>query len=259
MARESFLLNARIFHKRLLPRVNQFSYDVFYCCHELSELKNSSSKFCKIYSINRPNLFSFYQKDYGAKDGSNLEKWAREILASESLNDKVSQIFLLSHPRIFGYVFNPVSFWFCLDEKKLLLAVIAQVNNTFGETHTYLVFNQTHQPILENQWLDAKKEFHVSPFFKVEGSYKFRFIFNETKIAVWIDYFTGQKQLITSLIGLKKTEISSFNLLLHFSRVPFMALKVIFLIHWQALKILAKKIRYIPKPKQMPHKITKSH
>lgn len=251
-----FLLHAKIFHKRLVPHINQFSYGAFYLCCNIAKLENFSSR---IYSLNRPNIFSFYQKDYGAKDGSNLEIWIRKILAQEGLNDKIQQIFLLSHPRIFGYVFNPVSFWFCLNEKEQLQAVLAQVNNTFGETHNYLIFNQNHDPIIDNQWLVAQKQFHVSPFFKVEGGYKFRFIFNETQCGAWIDYFTDEKQLITSLIGVKKCQISSRNLMIALLKSPLMAIKVIFLIHWQALKIIAKKIRYIPKPPQKPQTITKSY
>jgi DUF1365 family protein len=155
-----------------------------------------------------------------------------------------------------GYVFNPASFLFCLDENEKLQAVIVQVNNTFGESHCYLISNKDGSNILQNQWFEADKEFHVSPFFKLEGFYKFRFIFEQNKIAIWIDYFTNEKTLLTSVIYKKQVDFDNLNLIFAFIKIPFMTLKVIILIHIQALKIVFKKIKYIAKPEQKITKIT---
>ena len=196
------------------------------------------------------------EKDYGARDGSNLEDWSRSLLKKYKIK-KVKKIFLLTHPKIFGFGFNPVSFWFCLSEDDKLIAVIAEVRNTFGENHSYLLFNEDGSEILKGQWLEARKEFHVSPFYHVKGKYKFRFIFNKNKIAVWIDYFDDKKTLLTSVVA-KNIELNDYNLLKNLSLMPFMMFKVIFLIHWQALKLLLKKNKYIPKPAKPSHKITTS-
>lgn len=252
MAIEHEIIFAKVIHKRVTPAINQFLYKVFYICFDVAKINKLKSRF---FSINRFNIFSFYLKDYGARNGSNIEKWAREILATNHINN-VAQIFLLTHPRILGYVFNPVSFYFAIDNQENLQAVIAEVNNTFGETHTYLVYNKNGAKILENQWFIADKEFHVSPFYRVEGEYKFRFIFNHKNIAVWIDYFNNNKTLSTSLISYKKITLNDLNLLKTFTLLPFMVLKVITLIHWQALKIIFKKIKYISKPQQKNIKIT---
>lgn len=251
---EKFLARAKVLHKRLIPRVNQFCYDVFYIGFDITKINSLKSK---IFSINKFNIFSFYSKDYGAKDGSDLEKWIREILATENLNQKTQRIFLLTHPRILGYAFNPVSFWFCLNADERLIAVLAQVNNTFGETHSYLIFNQDFSEISGNQWLTAKKEFHVSPFMEVKGKYQFRFIFSGEKIAAWIDYFTEEKTLLTSLITKNET-LSNLALIKAFAAIPFVTFKVIFLIHYQALKLLLKGNKYISKPQQLQKKITLS-
>jgi len=250
----AFFCKASVMHKRLRPRINQFVYQVFYLCFDISKISSLSSKFL---SLNGFNLFSFYHKDHGKRDKSSLEAWIREILKSKNLDDKVKEIYLMTHPRILGYVFNPVSFWFCLNSQKQLIAVLSEVNNTFGENHNYLVFNSNHSPIQQNQWFEAKKEFHVSPFFKVDGSYKFRFIFDTKNIGIWIDYLgnDGQKNLLTSVIC-KKDELNEIRLLKGFLTIPLMTIKVIILIHWQALKIIAKKIKYVPKPIQKTHKIT---
>ncbi len=259
-----FFCWANVVHKRLRPSVNQFSYRIFYLCFDIAKIENLASKFL---SLNRFNLFSFYHRDHGKRDGSSLELWVREILRDKNLNYLVKKIYLMTHPRVFGYVFNPVSFWFCCDENDDLIAVLAEVNNTFGENHNYLIFNSNHAPIQQNQRFVAKKEFHVSPFFSVEGVYKFRFSFlrisedlSDKKlknIAVEIDYFgnDGAKNLFTSVVC-QKAKLNDFNLLRAFFIMPLMTMKVIFLIHWQAIKIIFKKIKYIQKPAPKAHKIT---
>jgi DUF1365 family protein len=245
---------AKVWHKRLKPSINSFSYRVFYLCFDVAKIAEIRSKFL---SLNRFNLFSFYEKDHGKRDGSGLEVWIRKILAQHDLNDSTKRIFLFAHPRVLGYVFNPVSFWFCLDAKENLIAVLCEVNNTFGENHNYLVFNRNHSPIQPNQWLEAEKEFHVSPFFEVRGSYKFRFIFNEKQVAAWIDYLLEdqQKNLLTSVIC-RQVKPSNSKLLLQFFTIPLMTLKVVFLIHYQALKLVLKKNKYIAKPKQKSIQLT---
>ena len=252
MAVEAKIIYAKIVHQRITPVLNQFCYKAFYICCDINQINKFATR---CFSINKFNLFSFYFKDYGAKDGTNPENWAREIFKSQRIDD-ISQIFLLTHPRILGWAFNPVSFYFALDNQQNLRAVIAQVNNTFGETHSYLIYNHNNAPISKNQWLEADKEFHVSPFYKVEGNYKFRFIFNDKNIAVWIDYFNNSKTLLTSLIAYQNHQLNDINLLRALLSMPLMAIKVVALIHWQALKILVKKIKYIPKPAPKNIKIT---
>jgi len=249
----SFLVFAKVMHKRLLPRVNQFVYNVFYICFDISKINNLNKKF---FSLNKFNFFSFYEKDYGPKDGSSIENWARNILKNQQIDKNINKIFLFTHPRILGYVFNPASFLFCLNEHEKLMAVIVQVNNTFGENHSYLIFNKNNSEIGNNQWFEADKEFHVSPFFERKGYYKFRFIFEQNKIAIWIDYFANEKKLLTSVIYKKQVNFDNINLILAFIKIPFMTLKVIILIHIQALKIFIKKIKYIPKPEPKNSKIT---
>ncbi len=262
--KSQFFCWANVVHKRLKPSVNQFSYRIFYLCFDIAKIENLASKFL---SLNRFNLFSFYFCDHGNRDGSSLEVWIRGILRDKNLDQLVKKIYLMTHPRVLGYVFNPVSFWFCCDENDDLIAVLAEVSNTFGENHNYLIFNSNHAPIEQNQWFVAKKEFHVSPFFNVEGVYKFRFIFpkiskdllskNAKNIAVEIDYFgnDGAKNLLTSVVC-RRVQLNDFSLLRGFFVIPFMTMKVVFLIHWQAIKIIFKKVKYIKKPAPTAHKIT---
>jgi hypothetical protein len=243
--RSSFLCLTQVMHKRLKPSINKFLYRVFYLCFDIKNISEISSKFL---SLNKFNLFSFYNKDHGKRDNSSLDEWIRKILAQHFLDQKTKKIFLLTYPRVLGYVFNPVSFWFCIDEKENLLAVLSEVNNTFKGNHNYLIFNHDHSPIQENQWLEAKKEFYVSPFFAVEGFYKFRFIFNQKKIAAWINYYSPsqEKKLLTSIICQFET-LCDLVLLKQFFLIPLMTFKVIFLIHYQALKLLIKRNKICPR------------
>jgi len=244
---------AKVFHKRLSPKINEFLYEVFYICFDISKI---SALKCYFLSLNKFNIFSFYEKDHGNKDGSSIQDWAKKIFANSKAKNKIKKIFLFTHPRVLGYAFNPVSFWFGIGEDEKIYAIIAQVNNTFGENHIYLIDNENLEPIHENQWFDAKKEFHVSPFYSTEGQYKFRFIFNQNKIAVWIDYYIDNKTLLTNVISSKQLNLNNINLLKTFLLMPLMTFKVIYLIHFQALKLFIKKLKYIPKPPQKNIRIT---
>ncbi len=248
-------LTAKIMHKRLFPKINQFTYFVFYICADIKKIKNIKSLF---FSVNRFNIFSFYNKDHGKKNDQDPEKWLLEILAQNNIKN-IENIVLLSHPRILGYVFNPVSFWFCLNKDQELMAVLAEVNNTFKESHNYLIYDEKNKKIDNQTKYIAKKEFHVSPFMKRKGHYEFRFDFSQNNIFVAIDFFNdkNEKILLTSLSG-KRQDLTSKTLLFNFFKFPFLTFKIIFLIHYQAIKLILKKIKYIPKPIQYKHKLTKT-
>jgi DUF1365 family protein len=160
-------------------------------------------------------------------------------------------------------VFNPVSFYLCFDEAQngvqKLKYVIYEVNNTFGETHTYITYNKDGGEIDGEQYLEAEKVFHVSPFLEREGHYKFRLDLRDNKLGIWIDFYdaSGNKKFITSLIG-KFTELNKANLNKAFWQHPLVTLKTIFLIHYQAIKLILKGIKYIPKPVQKVDRITKT-
>lgn len=250
------LCPATVFHVRNLPKKNLFSYQVFYLLLDLDQL---GSKF-KFLSFEKFNLFSFYNKDhsYQINKGSdaNLKSWIKNILAAESI--EADKVMLLCHPRVLGYVFNPVSFWFCLNQKEQLIAVLAEVHNTFGEQHSYLIYNVDKTPIDGSNEHFAKKEFHVSPFFKRQGHYRFKFDYGQKKITAFIDYFDQEQLVLQTSLVCKRRALSDGNLIKTFFVIPFVTFKVIFLIHYQALKIIFKGIKYIAKPAQFLHKITKT-
>ncbi len=248
------IFTAKVMHKRHFPKVNQFTYRVYYLALPLAALAETS------LSINRPSFISFYEKDHGAKDGTNLEHWARELLANHNLHDVTEHIVLISMPRLLGYVFNPVSFWMCFDTDKQLRAVLCEVNNTFGETHTYLCAHPDHRAIHDSEWLSADKLFHVSPFLKREGQYQFRFALEEETLGIRIDYYDAEdrKQLSTALTG-TLAPLTNKRLRRAFWTHPFVTLKTITLIHWQAIRLFSKGIHYITKPKQHEETVSVTH
>jgi uncharacterized protein len=239
------LYEAKVMHKRFSPKENAFHYNVYYLVLPLP-------------AAGIPGWLSrFDARDVGKRDGSDPTPWVRGILADYGLNEKTKNIVLITMPRVLGYVFNPVSFYFCLDGDDHLRAVLCEVHNTFGEQHSYLCANPDHEPIASDQWLAADKIFHVSPFLPRNGEYKFRFDLKVDKLGIWIDYYdvNGQRQLITSLVG-SFSPLTSQSLSDVFWRHPLVALKAITLIHWQALKLVMKGIRYISKPVQLVVRIT---
>lgn len=247
------LLTAKVMHKRLFPKENGFHYGIYYYALPLSGLAELPVK------VNKPAMVSFYERDHGYHDGSDLKLWARNILNDYNITKADGEIVLVTMPRILGYVFNPVSFWLCYDETHKLRAVISEVHNTFGEVHSYLCAHEDQRVIEREDVLTAQKLFHVSPFLEREGHYTFRFDVRPETFGVWIDFYDveGRKKLVTSLLG-KLQPLTPKAVRRAFWGHPLVTLKAIFLIHWQAVKLLAKGIKYIPKPLQKKEKVSAS-
>lgn len=264
------LLKARVMHKRLLPKINAFNYRVYYLSLPLSALESKDSSQVGGLAINRFSLHSFYVKDHGYRDGSSLRQWAKDVLHQHG-QPLWEDITLICMPRVLGYVFNPVSFWICRDNNYAIQAVICEVNNTFGQTHTYLCLapNKTDTPdsseqmmpppISSQSWLVADKCFHVSPFLPRIGEYHFRFDIQADSAYINIDYYENAetKTLLTSLKG-DFVPLTRKNRLNAFFTSPLVTLKAIVLIHYQAIKIVAKKIPFIKLPKQLSPNHTKT-
>lgn len=240
----------KVMHKRLFPKVNAFTYGIYYLSLPLSNLEAQRDSWR--FGVNSPGVMSFHAKDHGRRiKNIDLSGWAVEVLQTYGLHIPDVEIVLMSMPRILGYVFNPVSFWFCYDQEKSLRAVISEVNNTFGETHSYICAHRDGQKIKATEWMQAEKILHVSPFLKREGTYRFRFDVQDGKAGIWIDYYAanGQKQLLTALTG-RLVPMTRQTRRHAFWSYPLVTLRAIFLIHWQAVKLLLRGIKYISKPLQ---------
>ncbi len=249
------LVRARIFHRRSRPRVNQFEYHAFYFCLNLKDIDRVKRPFV---SVDRFNVVSFHRADFGPRDGSDLDIWIRSILTTNGLSEIADgDIFVQGHPRVLGYVFNPVSFWFCHDKAGQLRAVLAEVSNTFGEHHLYLIAHDDQRPIVPEEWLSSRKVFHVSPFLPVEGGYRFRFRLEPDRVRADIHYHDDQGPMLVTYVDGERRDLSSFSVLRALLRHPLMTLAVVGLIHYQAIKLWFKRSRFHRKPEPPRENLTR--
>lgn len=228
-----------VMHRRLRPVLNEFVYPVFYVQLPVRDLAAAE---CAVFSVDRRNLLSFRSKDHGPRDGGPLLPWIESLLARHGLpND--GAIVLQTFPRVLGYVFNPVSFWYCHDRAGRLVAILAEVNNTFGGTHSYLL-HRHGAPLADGDELRADKVFHVSPFNVIEGGYRFRFLRQRAVQVARIDYDDAEGELLLTSISGRPQAWSATALLAALLRMPFLTLGVIVRIHWQALKLWLKGVPF---------------
>lgn len=246
------LLHCRVMHRRTRPRAHEFHYPVFQLEFDAAA---PASLHNALLRVEGAGLFGFHSRDHGARDGGALLPWARQILACHGLSEQVSQVRLQTFPRMLGYAFNPVSFWYCLDDAGGLRAVLAEVNNTFGGRHLYVVAHPDGRPIASGERMRVDKAFHVSPFCRVEGHYEFEFRRRDDgRRSARIRYFDREGLLLDTLIAATAAPYSAAALARCSLRYPLMTLGVWWRIHWQALQLWRKRTPFYsshPKPREM--------
>jgi DUF1365 family protein len=210
----------------------------------------------RLFSRNRLNLASVHDRDHGGAPGQGAgSAWAREVLAARGLpNPDACRILLLTQPRFLGYVFNPVSFWL-VQRGEALVAVIAEVSNTYGDRHSYLCNRPEFAPIGAGDSTSASKLLHVSPFLEVAGGYEFAFDIRPDRIAIRIALSGGPDGLVATLAG-ERRRLTSGAILVAAVRRPFGALRTIALIHWEALRLKLKGAPYRRRPVPPVEEIT---
>lgn len=248
------LWSAKVFHKRFYPKENSFHYRVFYIVLDMLHEGMFDNRF---FSTKKLALLRYKNQDHGDRNNLPAVNWARKIFRDKQID--IDAIRLVTLPRVCGYVFNPVSFWLGFSSGQLS-AVICEVNNTFGQTHSYLCYDAVSKRISFDDTYLAPKYFHVSPFYPSSGEYHFRFNCNDNTsfYKIIIHYHDqGRLQLITSMQGQVKT-MTRRGIIKEFLRSPLVGLKVISLIHYQALKLFFKKTRFHRLPEQRELKVTEA-
>ena len=227
------------------PVAHRFVYPLFFVALPLSSLASAGNR---CFGIERPRLLSLRHRDCGARDGTPPEAWIRRLLDAEGIIAADGEVVLQTFPRLLGFVFNPVSFWFCHDKTGALRAVLCEVNNTFGERHNYLVAHGDQRPISARDTLAARKVFHVSPFFPVAGDYRFRFDLSPQRRRVDIDYWlNGERVLTTVLVGVPQA-LDAAAALRAAMRQPLLTFGVVWRIHWQAWRLWWKRAVFHSRP-----------
>ena len=231
-------------HTRLAPKHHAFVYPTYFLMLPMRSLQNSPGQL----PLNRRAALSFYDCDHG--DGRGPQQggallWLEELLRSEGITDADGEIWLHCYPRVLGFTFKPVSFWYCHRADGSLRAVLVEVNNTFGERHCYFL-SQARFGVEQR----ADKVFHVSPFCPVQGQYRFRFMVNAQgdRTVARIDYDDMRGPLIqTSVSGLLQPySLRAARYALW--RYPLMTFAVVWRIHWQALRLSLKRVPFFRQP-----------
>ena len=228
-------------HNRLRPVSNAFAYSTYFLMLPLRTLHREGSG---VLAHNRAGALSFFDRDHG-DGGDNALEWLDALLQSEGISDATGEAWLHCYPRVLGYTFKPVSFWYCHREDGSLRAVVVEVNNTFGERHCYLLDRPAYGVELR-----ADKVFHVSPFCAVEGGYRFRFMVDpqRTHTVARIDYDDAEGLLLQTSVSGELEPVTPAAVRRALWRHPAMTLGVIARIHWQALKLWCKRVRFLRKP-----------
>ncbi len=231
------------FHARKGALSNRFIYGVDYL---LIDPEAPALRGPVVFARNSAGLVSMHDSDHGGARGAGEgAAWVRRVLAQNGIDSADGRLLLLAQPRILGHVFNPVSFWLCHDRDGTLRCVIAEVNNTFGDRHSYLCHHDDQRAITANDELTARKVFHVSPFQPIAGTYRFRFDITDEKVNIRIDLGHETGGLIATLTGPRRPGTSA-GLLGAMLRRPMGARRVLALIHWQALILWWKGARFHP-------------
>lgn len=240
------------YHGRKGDVENAFRYSIDYLLVDAEAPVRGPSLFRR----NGRAPFSLDDSDHGgAPKAGRGAPWVREVLEAHQITG-VEKVELLAQPKVLGHVFNPVSFWLCRDADTHLIAVIAEVTNTFGDRHSYLVHHPDLHPITRTDRLTAQKIFHVSPFQPVEGAYEFRFDITPDRIGIWIDYSQSEGGVIATLTG-PRAPLTNRTILRTMLRRPFGSRRVLTLIHWQALKLFFKRVAYRDRPDPPMQEVSK--
>jgi uncharacterized protein len=240
-------------HARLRPAHNAFAYPTYFLMLPLRSLAQTPSP---ALARNRFAPLSFYDRDHG--DGrANALQWLDELLASEGIHDATGEVWLHCYPRVLGYTFKPVSFWYCHHADGSLRSIVVEVNNTFGERHCYLL----HAPQYGHE-LRASKVFHVSPFCSVQGEYRFRFMratrANGDRTVVRIDHHDTQGPLLQTSVSGALQALCPASVRRAVLGHPLMTLMLIARIHWQALRLAFKRVPFFRKPTPPTQFVTRS-
>jgi DUF1365 family protein len=243
-----------IMHRRLGRVRHSFRYRVFSFLLDLGELA-SLDRSSRLFSYNRWNVFSFYDRDHGAGDGSPVKAWIEQQLMDAGLEHALGgRIRLLCFPRIWGYVFNPLSVFFCEAHDGRLAAILYEVSNTFGQRHSYLMsVGAPAGDIIEHT---AAKQFYVSPFISLDGAYRFRLRPPDDRLSIAIRQAAPDGQCLHAVLSGHASPLDDRMLRRALLGYPLMTIKVIVAIHWEALRLWLKGASFSPPPLPGPSKVT---
>ena len=234
-----------VMHRRSRPKAYEFVYRVFNIVVDIDKLRDDALG-RRLFSYNRFNLFSFYDRDHGARDGSKLRPWVEKHLADAGLSHAAAHIRLLCMPRVLGYVFDPISIYYCSDPEGNLAAVLYEVKNTFGDQHGYLFPVERGQTAPQDHVAD--KIFHVSPLIAMNARYRIRTASPDDRLAVLIRESDEEGEFLVATLTGERRDMTDAALLSRFFRIPFLTLKIMIAIHFEAIRLMLRGVKYTTRP-----------
>lgn len=252
-AQDGALYLGRVVHKRLQPMTHRLEYRVFSLLLDIDRLSELDRRL-KLFGYNRRAVLSFRDGDHGPRDGGPLRPWVEAALAARGVDIAGGPIRLLCFPRLWGYVFNPLSIYYCYLPDGRLRAILYEVSNTFGEQHGYLLECDPDSAEIQHA---TDKVFHVSPFNRMGGRYRFKMKPPDARLAVLIRQSDpeGRPLLVAAHRG-ERRALTDRALAAAILRHPLMTVKVTAAIHWEALKLWLKGAKYVPKPEPPKQEVT---
>ena len=248
----SCIYNGEVTHTRFKPVRHFLKYQTFSLLIDLDEI-NQLDKSINIFSHNKFNIFSFYDKDHGERDGSDLKEWILKNISKFNIKGEINKVKILCYPRIFGYVFNPLSVFYVYDKEENLISILYEVKNTFGEQHTYTFKVKNNKKLLQH---NCTKKFHVSPFIEMNCNYFFRLLKPGQKISVIIDQYQENEKILYASQDGKRTDFTTLELVKSYLKHPLMTFKIISAIHFEAFKLWIKGIKFVKKKLKIKNNIT---
>lgn len=234
----------QVVHKRLAPRTHAFRYRVFALALDLDELPRLGASL-RLFAYNDRGLTSFHEADHGCRDGHPVARHIRSILAGNGLGHAGARIVLLCYPRLLGYVFNPLSVYFCYDSSAHLSAIVYEVSNTFAERISYVI------PVAETErramHQTCAKQMYVSPFTHADAEYGFHVLPPADDVVVGVTLREGHTPILKTHFRGDRVALTDRAIATVVARLPMMTLKVIAGIHVEAARLWLKGVPVVPR------------
>jgi uncharacterized protein len=243
----AWLYLGKVMHARFKPKQHRFNYSVFNLCIDLDQLA-VANKLSRFFSIARFNLLSFYERDHCTAQDKTARGQIDRLLLEAGITQKAARVLLLCYPRVLGFVFNPISVYFCYDVNNLPVALVYEVRNTFKQRHTYVA------PIVEGQMSEAgirqerDKLLYVSPFMDMQLRYFFRVKPPQDEVTIRILEKDVDGPILAATFHGVQCDLTTKNIVRLCVTIPFMTLKVVLGIHYEALKLWLKGVRIKTRP-----------
>lgn len=243
----SALYTGTVAHCRMKPRTHAFRYRAYWLLFDLDELPQLDGRL-RLFSYNRWNIFSLYDRDHASGDGGGLRAELDQQLRDAGIDLEGGAIRMLCMPRILGFVFNPLSVHFCYGRSGELRAILYEVHNTFRQRHSYLIGLPASPASGTALGQTCAKRFYVSPFMEMAMTYRFKVRPPSDDIGVIICANDADGPVIVASLDGRRRALTDVALLRQFFAIPFLTAKVVAAIHWQALRLWLKGIRLVPRP-----------